>query len=353
MWEFYKKRESILSNGEIDFIALAVTQWHASSVKVQIMKRGFKKGVIIILPHPKNGFLISDKDFKIDKNNFKILYLNVNMSLFNKAKVNFSTFFSTLLFSKKNKIKKMAIISPSKPAISLLGVLRKYKNIEPIFVIIDEGIGSYVPQEIFLDISKLDYVSPALNKLFSLLKSYYIKYFICKKIECIEDLLFYRQDNKLIVNGELLKYYKRLYLSKPREYLKNKALIITQPFSEYNILDREKEIKIIKEVIKIILKDFEQVLIKPHPREDEKKYLELVCSKVKLLDKNFSLEDFLSNNIPDIIIGYNSTGLLTASCIYDIKTCTMFRFLAPFLGEKYKNIFKIYNELLKNYIEEL
>ena len=64
------------------------------------------------------------------------------------------------------------------------------------------------------------------------------------------------------------------------------VLLITQPFSEYKLLDKDEEIRIYSEIVE----KYPNVVIKPHPREF-KDYSE-IFPNISVLDKDFPLELF-------------------------------------------------------------
>ena len=107
---------------------------------------------------------------------------------------------------------------------------------------------------------------------------------------------------------EILSYFNiSLENIKNLESMKNKVLLITQPLSEDKIISEEEKIKIYKE--KLEKYKFENVVIKPHPREktDYKK----IFNEVNVLEKNFPIEilSLLGINFYEVVTLFSTAAL--------------------------------------------
>ena len=103
-----------------------------------------------------------------------------------------------------------------------------------------------------------------------------------------------------------------------KAYQKKRALIIGQPLTGYKLIDR----KLLKHISKEIrewswAQNIEEVFYKTHPKDKEENLLE---EGYKLLPREVSIENFLSNNYFDYVVGVHSSVLIFAKQLYGNQT---------------------------------
>ena len=96
-------------------------------------------------------------------------------------------------------------------------------------------------------------------------------------------------------------------LEKIRKTENNKILLITQPFSEDKFMSEEEKIELYKNIIKQY--DFNEILIKPHPRETTN--YNKIFPKIKVIRGNFPLEILmvLGVKFKEVVTVYSTAAL--------------------------------------------
>lgn len=326
---------------DMDFIAIASTQWHAICVDSAIYslnKRLDKKtkGLILVSRYGAN-FRISSDDFSADEF-ADVEYIKINDKENNFFERAFSFFKDHVkLFFKIRNIKKdyenqkeLFLISPVAPFNRLLlyfnrEIAKKYKV---TFICDDGGLGAYMPKGFSKASNEASKGSSKL-KLFLMeeglnfdkrVRNSYIDHV---KVE--RRNLFLKENDDLVPNEEVLESYKavlkiRNYNKDLADSLKEKSvLIVTQPYSEMGFISEEDEFKVIEDIINFLDK---KILLKPHPREDKNKYNSLTekYSNIEILDNSFSIEELLPSLNLYFIIGFTSSTLINAKIFYNIES---------------------------------
>ena len=99
---------------------------------------------------------------------------------------------------------------------------------------------------------------------------------------------------------------------------KKRALIIGQPLTGYKLIDRHRLMHISREIREwSFAHDIEDVFYKTHPKDKEKNLFE---EGYKLLSEKVLIENFLSNNYFDYVIGVHSSVLIFAKQLYGNQT---------------------------------
>ena len=93
-----------------------------------------------------------------------------------------------------------------------------------------------------------------------------------------------------------------------------RALIIGQPLTGYKLIDRQRLMHISREIREwSYTHDIDEVFYKPHPKDKEENLFE---EGYKLLSGEVLIENFLSNNYFDYVIGVHSSVLIFAKQLY-------------------------------------
>ncbi len=385
----YKYIKKIIIEDDIDFVAFAISHWHAvgvDSAVYDISKRKNKelKGLIIICAHSKGGFVIKEKDF-ICKNFAKVefCFLDSNLNnLQNKKFIIFRTYknFKRLInilkviirIRKVGKNKKwdnkkeLIIISVMNPMINFLRIFRNEsinKKYLPMFSLIEEGVGTYASKKAWKIVRNMDnqnkkQISSSLIKNLELKAkeavSNLLKKIALKYVNTERRFLLNKKSDSFIPNWEVINSYKNIFIKRSRCFknikeLHHPIIIVTNPYSEYKLTSLEYELNILDKVTKFVVAKGFSVVIKPHPRETPNKYLPILAKykskNVKLIQKDFPIEDLFLLLEPLCIIGYNSTALINADIIFNIPAISISRlFLSNASEEMISKLLKRSNE---------
>ena len=394
-YALYQFLSQLMSEKDVDFIAWAVSHWHAIGVDAfiyDLSQRENKKlrGVIIISPHSKDGFVINEGDF-ICKNFSEVEFYFLDVS----QKVQQSTVFRVIKFIKKtfdillatknirnkNKNKKeIYIVSVMNPNINFLQIFRNKhlaSKYSPAFSLIDEGIGAYMSKKVWKIVRELNYQNKELKhfqfvqvielKIFEIGYSF-LKNIALKYISTENRFLFSKKHDTLIPIWSVVNSYKNVLEKRKRHIKKVKntaplAIIVTQPFLEYEQLSVEYELNITERVVNILVQRGISVAIKPHPRETVDKYTSILTKfkseQIELIQQKTPVEDFFMLD-PACIIGYTSTSLVNARVLYNIPTISIINILETTNAEmlnvqknEFKKLASNMNIFFINSIEEI
>jgi len=383
LYEYIKK---IATKDDIDFIASIISHWHAvgvDSAVYDILKRKKKKpkGLIIIHAHPRNGFVIKEKDF-ICKNFAKVEFCFASSNLSSLQNQRFIIFriykyfrklinlLRVIIRAKKNNKnikwnnkKELIIISIVRPNVGCLEIFKdKYigSKYRPLYFMIDEGFGSYVSKKarklsegLVNQNEKLDYFNYLKNIKYKTQKEIVnnlLKKLLTKYIGIENRFLLNKRNDKLIPNLSIVNSYKNILLKRKINLLKydniknifHLAIILTHPFSECKLASLEYELELMDNIVNILMQKGYNIIIKPHPRESDNKYVSILkkykSSRVKITQKDFPAEDLFCILTPLCVIGYASTALITANIIFNISTFSIYRIFLNGSDLKIKNI---------------
>jgi len=376
---------------DIDFVAFAISHWHACGVDSAVYdiskrKNEEPKGLIIICAHPKDGFLIKKKDF-ICKNFAKVEFCFYDSNLINlqrQRNVIFSIYknFKRLINllraiikirkvgknEKRNNKKELTIISVMNPNIIFLEIFKnKYISNKyiPVYFIIDEGFGTYISKKalkirwkitrkLINQDKKLDrfsYLKDIENNIKKeIMDNLFFKKFAIKYINIENRFLLNKKKEELIPNLSIVNSYKNIFLKRKEILLKFNdiksifptAIILTSPFSEYKLATLKYELKILERAVSTLIQKGYSVVIKPHSRESDNKYISIFKkykpSRVKIIRKDFPVEDLFCTLNPLCVIGYASTALITANIIFNLPTISINNIFLNNNDSKAKNI---------------
>lgn len=325
-------------DGDIDFIAIATSHWHAAGVSVQIRKYNLQNGIIFISPHSKDGFLIDESDFDFPEF-CDITVMELDFEFENTVewiKSHLITLLSLLYSNESSDLySKIYLISPRNPSFYLIYLASKILDTTVLnikFILIDEGVGTYFSEERWKKISKLD---KNTNNEESLLK-HILSSIFKKPINCLKNKLLtgalvdqvylFDVDGGLVLNEDVAQIYRNVLDGFNYSTSTNiDLLILTQPFVEYDHISEKHLIELIEDVLISNSNKKVNIALKPHPRENKKKYFYLENSypNVTILPLDVPVEHFFAKARIDSVVGFTSTSLLTASAIYEIPSYTI------------------------------
>lgn len=338
---------SLLKHEDIDFVALAMTPWHAIGIDAFLFEKSKEmhrkiKGIVLIFPN-NDKYVVHEKNFSC-KNFAQVNFYHVESLFYQK----FANNIPNLMYegfaiikgikncrnNKNNKI--LYLISPWTPYLPFIEYFKdkeisnKYK---PLFVIVDEGIGMYISRK-----------SPAGIKhaaKFSRFAEIKLKSYDCadkflRKVSMryvpLDKRFVFEYKTDFRKNKDIVNSYKKIIELKSNDFEineKNVALIITQPLSEHKIFTEKQEYGVIKEIIQLFTANKIKVLIKLHPYEAKNKYDYLISDNVKIIKDNFPVEEIIPNINPLCVIGATSTALITSKLIFNITAISILNLLNP------------------------
>jgi hypothetical protein len=377
---------------DFDFVAFAMSHWHAIGVDSAIYdisqrKNKKPKGLIIICAHPKDGFVIEKKDFICkDFADIEFYFLDSDFDSLKNQKfiiLRICKAFKKLINrlrviirikkvgkNKKCKSKELIIISAMYPNINFLEIFKnKYISNKyiPVYFITDEGIGTYVSKKTREITRKLDnqdkrlghfnYLKDIEHKIKMEITNNIIKRVVIKYISIENRFLLNKRNDKLIPNLSIVNSYKNIFLKRKESILKfdniknisSPVIILTEPFSEYKLASLKYELKILDNIVNILIRKGYSIIIKPHPREFDNKYVSFFkkykSSQVKTARKDFPAEDLFCMLTPLCVIGYTSTALITANIIFNLPAISIYNIFLNNIDSREKRILeKIYTK---------
>jgi Alpha-2,8-polysialyltransferase (POLYST) len=351
-----------LTEQDIDFVAKTYSDFHSIGIDAFVYDLAQRinkkpKGIIVIVPlklpsgqyrhvsTPKSFACHAYADIDLvlyaqsgDQTTTKAFYKQILDRISRYYRFSLGSFFAIL---HKKKGRKLFFLSAAFYDLNDLRVFsdaalsRKYA---PVFVLVEEGVSTYVTDEVKRLINKRSadlqekprMTSRILNhlmlrpQLFDLLSRFF---------PTEDRLLFHRINGTLVPNTNTIEFYKkaikcraRLTPSKDQDEVKS-AIIVTHPYSEDSFFSVEFELSFVQELIELLNRNSIHPVIKPHPTEQSHKY-DSVGKKndVSILKAEFPVEEILLAINPTCVIGTTSTALLTANLLYDIPAISVVEF---------------------------
>jgi hypothetical protein len=170
----------------------------------------------------------------------------------------------------------------------------------------------------------------------------------------LSERFLYQKKIPLELNSDISKDYNSVLkfgnkLSSSNEKI---VLILTEDYSEENILTSKEELDIIKSLIKIINGLNIRVIIKPHPVEKEDKYKNILeeFDNVKIINNGPIAEKIIPYLNPICVFGYSSTALINASLLYNITSVSLINIIISD-NEKFLFYTNKFKKFSKNCIE--
>lgn len=319
-----------LREDQIDFIASIKTPWHALGLQAAIENlypQG--SGLVIFTPHPRDGYLLSPEAFSSIGASLQFCRVSETDSASPPRLV--ARAVSTLLGFlvtryKKSERQPIGIITPGhrfNPYARLFAKPPLIPQYYPEFVSIDTGLGAYFDVEQPTDASneKQDSKQSTARRLYEATVEH-AKDSHFSRVPLRDRSLFHKEDGTLVANEAIVRQYCSV-LPEKRPEPNDIALIVTQPWSELGIIDRDTEMSVLEEAIESLQAEYNPV-IRPHPREDPTKY-DTLChgSGATVEASDAPLEKELAQISPVLAVGFTSTALLTARVFYDIPAYSL------------------------------
>ena len=329
----------LIQNKKLDYAAYVMTQWHVHSFEAAVKmveERENKQltGVVLIIPHPINGYMIDEKSFS---RNFNLIFKSINDESvldFIRNEVNGFLYYYTLKKSERNSF---YVFRPTGFRYPILGCIDKAVKKEKRIVVVklDEGTGTYLNKSdnwLKIELSENKGLKQKIIVCIKHLEEILLKY---QKIEDVDQYLdaclFKLENNRCATNRAISNYYKEAiedYAKQNKEFssiASSKYIIINTQISE-NMFKTGNRIcdELLKDCIKLFQNKGYEVFLKPHPRETNADRYKCFGATV-ITNNSISQECLLAmyENKPEYIIGFFSTSLITANALFGIKSLSL------------------------------
>lgn len=309
-------------------VCFPVTKWHLYGMlsylnemysEYQVQKLDID---VYSVKHSENGYLLSYNDMPYQNMSF---YREEELPIHKK-----NLLIAPYVFSKKKVESSQVIVMFAKSILvrKMLAYLDNFglKKNKVQVVLVDDGIGSYLSNKVWEKCSETEGGLSIKTKIKNEIAS-----FIQKRVSASEWHMLSLEDDHLkqlhtagyltVIRYDVKKSFE-LQLKNFKEHYSKKpiAFLVTQPWSETEQLSPTEEKQIISSVIEQLSKKY-CVIVKPHPREDKQKY---DFKNIVVLGKEYPAEFYLcALEKKDIVVGFNSTALVSAAFIFGLRTYTI------------------------------
>lgn len=363
----------------IDYLATALTPWHAFSLIgaiKEIEKREGKslKGLVLMVKNPGEDFLIDENYFGII--DATCLYFSGYRTSQQMIKMESDATIYSFCKCGSSKTKKPVffVFGHNRPAIYMMAYIDKLLSSSRTIVSItcDEGIGSYVDT----GRERIQQFRYGGASKFKLIRHCYEEFLIApitsnklEKCNRAFDLCLFsiQKNNSLILNREIANYtaqaIKRYsnYLSyEPPQTKRDYVIINSQLFVGGEITCIDEIDRLWKSIVELYLSRNIEVWVKPHPREiNIKKYEDMGA---KLISSNEIAQEVLLMKMekPLCVISIYSTTLVTAPLINNVPSISIARIIDKMgcatelfrtYSRRFFNLFKEYTKFIDSLSE--
>lgn len=332
-----------LKNDEYNILAFIVTPWHLLGVRALLerlkVEGKYKNHLICILPHADTGYVfnlqqLADDCFFLEEK----LPPDLN-ALFHRK---FSLFLKSQIGNTRNPL---YLISSWNYRINTTIYLSEKINRKIIVCKVDEGVATYMntSNPLYLSVHNGNW-----KQLLIFIASRFFYLFLNNNLNCN---LFYSKRGRLEPNNSIIPYYKKVLFGNNQEIHRNSRLIVigTMAFAKEEVYNDELAHKLDYIISGLKKKDYE-CEIKPHPREVN---IETEYSKynVRIVDKKYSMEEYLITAKPMCLISFSSTSLITSKLFYNIKPISLINLLdLNCFSKKYFNELNTFRSVFKDIV---
>jgi|GEM_PF-6222331 len=331
-----------LESKRVDVVAVAISSWHVLGVEAFLYDLSNKlerkvEGLILILPHEEEGYLIDETDFSNDFANLKFDFgdpIPDNQKFIGERVPNFISKYNKMVSGlrkvKSTGVNELYLLSPYVPYIELLlyfdnDIINTKYN--PTFIIIDEGYGTYISKKtlkfaVRKDYALLDFIS---SKIFRTV-DHVFRTMVYRNMK-IEEKFLFKMQSPLIVNKDISESYTAVLKQRHNDLklpdMENNVLVVTQPLSELKLVSEDEEMKITRSLIKFLNKRAIKPVFKLHPRESIRKYDGLTGCDFEILEGRYPVEEIIPILKPTCVIGFTSTAILNSKIFYGVTAVSL------------------------------
>jgi hypothetical protein len=316
-----------LSNS-VPFFAFIVSSWHLDNLIAYLLLNKLKGGIVIIRPQSN---IKDDTRFRITEDNFvEYECLFDKVYFLNSVYIKIDIFAIIIHFLSSPRKESYLIVPDTRLSIRVLSSLL-YLHLSFNYILIDEGLGSYLPYENFLSYGNSSYFKQKIKNILYLL---FIKPIIKKSCNTICDFRFYNlEKDKLICNNAVSMTLNKIYTNKDnnvsriKQYEKNILI-----FKDFGVVDQNIDFDIYFRILDFFQNTAYHIYIKRHPNDMDKHFENFLSrySNVTLLSTKKSGEKLVAIYSPNIIIGGYTTVLFSSANIFNIHAISFMRIYLAF-----------------------
>lgn len=341
--------------GQIGFIAFAWTKWHALGAEAFIhdlrAKGDARPGVVFLMAHPTEGMLVSEEDLIVTRSDPLVRVMRSEDAGRDRS-YSLSHASRQLLLIQSSLYGLKGRLWPFSRTVYLVtanvipwgqlnaigfGAVIKGASLKVIYL--DEGIGSYMPQVLSAQAFARERTSSRLSGMKAIVQRLGERYYdliyemVNRLLGGEKRFLFVSSNSKpgLEPDSQVVESYRAVLARghAPEQHRSGYpvALVLTQPWSELGDLSEISQFELIQKLTRKLVEKNYHVIIKSHPREAVGKYNNLTisntnesCPGIVCATKNVAAEMYFSEmRSTDIVVGFNSTALVTAAVLYNIE----------------------------------
>lgn len=346
---------------EINFLAAAITPWHAMGIDATILKMSEQgivlKGYIIVVAHALTGATIDECNFHMASlTDLEVVQITGDTAVRTiKQKIKLKYCLYRYYMQRKREIQridKLYWAVPLQPSYDLIPrVARVIKNKEIQIILTDEGIGSYTLT--VLRWWKFNFMEGGLRFTRNILvRNVFFKHRLEKREQIQYHRLLKGKRGYLVPDDEAVAYYRKiLAMENYKEdfsYYGKSVIINPNMLYESGILKDDSEMKIYTEICDAMVKDKTSVIIKPHPREQNVQKYEALncCLETKCRVGQETILASLKEK-PYCVVGFSSTTLITAKVLFGIQAISA-NYLIDKDKQRNKKYFTSFNKSFSN-----
>ncbi len=342
LMESYTEQEFIrlvASRPDINFLAAAITPWHALGIEATILQMTEQgkvlRGYIMIVAHNVTGTAISESNFPVAKNNEIQIVCVVPQkdarTLKEKLSIKYRKYKYFLFQSRVKDTDVLYWATPLKPPYEMIPRIAEVTAKKMQFIITDEGLGSYLNSAYdwwlfsFLESGLKSGIRATWDLL---VRDPLFQKSLLRRNQLRWNQLLTGKKKKWNVNKEVVQYYQKILktegINKEYEYYAESVLINSDMLFESGILKDNEDVKVYRDICNLMQQEEIPVVLKVHPREKElERYNTMNC---RIEQKNELAQEVILASLekkPFCIVGTASTTLVTASLLFDIETISI------------------------------
>jgi hypothetical protein len=199
------------------------------------------------------------------------------------------------------------------------------------YIILDEGIGCYLPYEMFFMYGDNNQLWKKINNsIYNLIVEPIIKQKICIDVS---DFRLFESDknNKLKCNAAIADTLRCIYLNRRNNENKfeEKCIFV---FKDFGVVASEEDISIYTKVFNFFVDLQYTVYVKKHPNDSDRRFDHLLdnYNNVKLITSIESGEELVAVYSPKFLLGGYTTVLFSAANIFNLHTISFMRMYLEF-----------------------
>lgn len=352
---------AIENNESLDFVAKCITPWHLIGLKAFVERlcssKDTVRGLVFVRKHnsgKSTNFYVKESDFQFPNNAIIDVFFEDRAvsSTVEKGKKFFSYIFDGVEKKRSNHTVYILQSFYQDYLFAFSFLKNTFSNCE--LVCIDEGVGSYRNKR---DLTHY-YFSKGLKKGLQAWFDWLLSYILDKKIKCPKEWFTILKKSKLgwVKNEEVCELYNKV-LRQSEDFVigdEKYILVLTQPFdTEEDRMSASAMYAAIDNEISIYQEKGYKVYIKPHPRETDDTINSYKQKGYSVFPFAGGFETIMGgiNNLPECVIGLNTTSLITAKVLFDIRAVSVIKKARASFSKGTQKTYKAFYSYFRNIVE--